>query len=185
MTDTLNGAITPLASVFYVSKTTSFARVTIPPGGWGKAYDRYWAGRQEYGDPWQLIIELALENERLRVAPHLPSRFESNFAFPDRASAEQLGSRLGASEGMVMWQATFTDASATIHRGRFDLFDRLTTHISYADVRNIAQTYWRSIATGGPEELVARSPLRLNRAVAFYCSHRGWVPLDTPGAGAW
>ncbi|MBS6360692.1 hypothetical protein [Burkholderia sp.] len=168
-------------TLFFVSRRPELGVGLIEPGSWSKEYDQYYAGRHQYGDPWMLIIEQAIEIERLTSHPDKPSRLRSSFACTTLEAAKSLTSRsmFGDSASLRLWACELVKPDAPVHVGSFRLFEKLRTAISYRDAHEIARSYWSASHPLSEQELITESPLRLTQCLYIYHPGLGWQSAVT------
>ncbi|EDT04118.1 hypothetical protein BamIOP4010DRAFT_2351 [Burkholderia ambifaria IOP40-10] len=169
---------------YFVSRQPDLGPAVIPPGRWGRAYDDYAATRIAGGDPWRLVIEQAVELERLRNFPDRPSRFNASFLFLslDTAKRASRAWSYGASP-KVVWSAEPVDISCPHHLGDFTLLEDIDGKC-YADIKARACRYWRGPHHPESQEFVTSSPIRLVKRICAFTAERGWFSISemTPQA---
>ncbi|WP_175784535.1 hypothetical protein [Burkholderia ambifaria] len=177
---------TPL---YFVSKFPHRPAGIVQPGKWGAEYEEsYFSGRQAQGDPWLLIIELAVENERLTSHPESPSRFRSTYACAslDAAKSFTASKMWGSAAPLTIWSCKHEHPDKPKHVGTFTLFDNLRRFMSFSDAKKIAKNYWSADHSLDHAEVICESPLVLLNRVADFRPDTGWivhpqptVPLDS------
>ncbi|WP_407973210.1 hypothetical protein ACJ51O_35615 (plasmid) [Burkholderia pyrrocinia] len=169
---------------YFVSQQPHLGPAVLPPGRWGKGYDDYAVTRIAGGDPWKLVIEQAVELERLQHFPDLPSRFNASFLFLSLDVAKQTSrpSCYGSSP-KVIWSAELVDISCPHHLGDFTLLEDIDGK-RYTDVKALACRYWRGPHRPQSQELVTTSPIRLIKRICAFSAQRGWFSVSemTPQA---
>ena len=161
--------------LFFVSKVTHLGPGTVHPGSWVKTYDSYKAARIGGGDPWMLVLEQAIENERLNHHPTLPSRFSCTFSCLNVEVAMSLNApAMFGNQPLVIWACELANSRSRSHIGTFSIFDCLRNPVSYADVKQIAVDYWKAKHPPQTQEFISDSPLRLTRPLFEHVPNQGW-----------
>ncbi|MGH3849838.1 MAG: hypothetical protein ACRDRT_09060, partial [Pseudonocardiaceae bacterium] len=143
--------------------------------GWARGYSDYTVKRLYGGDPWLIVIEQAIELERLRNDPQLPSRWKANFLFPSIEDAMQTSNpKYWGKQQLLLWHAEICDPSARTHIGDADLF-RDFEGLSYPQLCERAKEYWAPEATHEHRELITESAIRITQPRLFW-SGQAWQP---------
>ncbi|WP_213781775.1 hypothetical protein [Caballeronia sp. dw_276] len=163
-----------MPDLFFVSRHTHLQTATeIPPGGWARGYDDYTVKRLNGGDPWWIVIEQAIELERLRINPQLPSRWKASFLFTSLEDAMRTATpKYWGKQQLLLWSAEICDPSAPRHIGDADLF-RDFEGLSYPQVCERAKAYWSTDAAHEYRELITESPIRITQP-RFFWAGQGW-----------
>jgi hypothetical protein len=174
-----SGALSPEhPELFFVSARPDLGAGLVKPGHWGQGYNKYEATRTTYGDPWQLIVELAVENERLQAYAHLPSRLEGSFAFLSLETAIDVAPQLGG-EALVLWSCELEEPGSPTHIGDFGVLHNIRRGASYLRAKELATRYWSETHSADRQELLSLSPLRLKLKLAMFDRQGGWSSLAT------
>lgn len=133
-----------------------------------------------------LVIEQAIEIERLARYPDRPSRLRSSFACTTLEVAKSLADRemFGGNSRLALWACELERQEVPVHIGTFRIFEKLRTNISYKDAHRIAHTYWSASHPTDEQELIAESPLRLTQHLYDYVPGLGWEPAITGAPGS-
>jgi hypothetical protein len=164
-------------NLFFVSQSPHLrSPAVINPGAWARGYDNYAARRQNAGDPWFLILEQAIELERIATAPHLPSRWKSSFLFPSLNDAMLSASPhyWGKRGPLLLWSAEICDDTLPVHVGDADLL-RDFEGFTYPQIRARACAYWSSESQHLHRELITESPIRITKPV-YSWNGQTWLP---------
>lgn len=119
-------------------------------------------------NPWRLVCELALEEQRLRLRPEAVSRIDCRFVFRTEEDALRQIYRMSGSK--FLFEVEFTEPAAPTFTGDFDLMSTLFTMDGarfLPKVRAVAESYWRGTITGTPEVLTASNLRVIRTARAF------------------
>ncbi|KUE88907.1 hypothetical protein ASL20_09810 [Cupriavidus necator] len=164
-----------MKELFFVSKQPELGAGVIEPGRWGRGYDVYRATRMYGGDPWMLVLEQAIEIERLNNHPTLPSRLTGAFAFPSLEAAMSTNNP-GAfgTKAMALWKCELADPTAPLHMGFFPFFHELDGK-TFEQVRAYAKSYWGGWDPRYPPEILTASPLRLTERLYEHIPGTGWI----------
>lgn len=166
-----------MENLFFVSKEPERGAGVINPGSWGRGYDAYKATRMNGGDPWMLILEQAIEIERLRNHPGRPSRLNGAFAFPSLEAAMATSSPgLFGNAPLVLWSCELVDPKAPVHKGIFLPFHQLDGS-TFEQVRAYAKAYWDSGDPRHPQEVLTTSALRLTHRLFKHVPGHGWISV--------
>lgn len=139
--------------------------------------DAYRTQRVNCGDPWWLVIEQAVEIERLKLDPTLPSRWRSAYLFPTLNDAMlTLHPQYFGMREKVIWTAEFVDKSAKTHIGNADLFNPLE-NLPYSAFVERARNYWRVPQAANHLEVIAESAVRLLVPVRVSRPDGMWYPV--------
>lgn len=164
-----------MKELFFVSKEPHRGIGVVEPGRWGDGYNAYSAKRFGGGDPWILIMELAIENARLAMNRNLPSRLTSAFAFLSIDAAMRMNQpgHFG-DKPMVIWRCEPIDSNAASHVGCFAPFHLLDGK-TFPQVQDFAKRYWTDVHPQEVQEFITASPLRLTQRLYENNPGSGWV----------
>ncbi|PRG93804.1 hypothetical protein C6T66_02270 [Burkholderia multivorans] len=166
-----------MQNLFFVSRQTHLQVPTeIQPGGWARGYSDYRVSRMNGGDPWWIVIEQAIELERLKIDPRLPSRLRASFLFTSIDDAMQTASpHYWGKQPLLIWKAVISNADAPTHIGDADLF-RNFEGLSYPQICERARAYWSTEAQHPYRELITESPIRITQPLLFWTG-QAWQPV--------